>query len=261
MKLLLTGHKGFIGSHLLNALSTHEVVTYEWGEKLPVIDESYDWILHIGANSSTTERDVDKIMSQNYDFSVDLFEQAKRHGINFQYSSSASVYGLNQEFSENSPVDPKSPYAWTKYLFERYVEKNPGDIITQGFRYFNVYGPEGESHKGNQASPYYQFTEQAKTNKVIQVFEGSDNYLRDFVHVNTVVDVHQKFFSVKESGVWNVGMGKPTSFRDIAVMIALKYNASVKEIPMPEHLASQYQKYTCADVRKLQKTLNEKNIR
>ena len=54
---------------------------------------------------------------------------------------------------------------------------------TQIFRYFNVYGPEGEEHKGSQASPYAQFKRQAAETGRIQVFEGSDKFLRDFVPV------------------------------------------------------------------------------
>mgnify|MGYP003337956171 FL=1 len=152
MKILLTGHRGFIGQHMLVALikAGHEITPYEWNETFFPLGKKFDWIIHIGANSSTMERNIEKIMFQNYDFSVMLYELAAEQGANFQYASSASVYGLGTEFKEDSPVDPRNPYAWTKYLFERYVRNNPRDIIAQGFRYFNVYGPEGEEHKGNQ---------------------------------------------------------------------------------------------------------------
>ena len=59
MKILLTGHKGFIGSHLLKALEEkgYEVSTYEWGEVLPSVMEQ-DWVIHVGAISSTTEKEI-----------------------------------------------------------------------------------------------------------------------------------------------------------------------------------------------------------
>jgi ADP-L-glycero-D-manno-heptose 6-epimerase len=166
------------------------------------------------------------------------------------------VYGQNSSFVEDGPANPQSPYAWSKYLFDRHVKINRFDkIVVQGFRYFNVYGPH-EDHKNDQASPYYKFEKQAQETGVIKLFEGSENYLRDFVPVETVVDVHEKFLNVKESGVWNIGTGKPRSFLDVANEIAKKYNAKIEYIPIPDNLTNQYQKYTCADLTKLRKYYN-----
>lgn len=261
MKILLTGHKGFIGSNMLKALVDHEVTTFEWGDALPDV-QGHDWVIHMGANSSTVERNIEKIMHQNVDFSVWLLNQCIRHGIDFQYSSSASIYGLRTDnFVEDAPVDPRNPYAWTKYLFERHISsmlpKDYKSIRIQGFRYFNVYGP-GEDHKGDQASPYHKFTKQAKETGVIKLFEGSENFKRDFVPVETVTDIHQRFFDVKESGVWNVGTGEPVSFEHVARNIAKQYDASIEYIPMPSNLKDNYQTYTCADMTKTHESLNIK---
>ena len=254
MKILLTGHRGFIGGHMLRALTEagHNVITCEWGDPFPQLNDSFDWVIHIGANSSTTERNVDLIMEQNYDFSVRLYNEARYYGIDFQWASSASVYGLVSTFKENAPVDPRNPYAWSKYLFERYVQQNPATrSVSHGFRYFNVYGPEGEEHKGDQASPFYKFKKQEAETGRVQVFEGSDSYQRDFVHVSQVVSTHLQFFDVKESGIWNIGTGRSISFMDVAK----KYSDNIVEIPMPSVLQSNYQAYTRADISKLQKTL------
>jgi ADP-L-glycero-D-manno-heptose 6-epimerase len=253
MKILLTGHRGFIGSHMLRALEAHghHVSVYEWGETLPSILEQ-DWVIHMGAISSTTERDIEKVMAQNVDFTIQLYEACHTFGVNFQYASSASVYGLVSTFREDAELDPRTPYAWSKYLTERHIRTHPMGATTQVFRYFNVYGPEGEEHKGNQASPYAQFKQQAEENKKIRVFEGSDRFLRDFVPVSKIVDTHLKFLDMKESGVWNIGTGKPRSFMDVAQ----EFNVPIETIPMPEILKDSYQKYTCADITKLQQTLN-----
>jgi len=70
MKILVTGHKGFIGSNMVKALApNHEISTYEWGDELPTI-KGLDWVIHIGAISATTERNIEKIMEQNVDSSV-----------------------------------------------------------------------------------------------------------------------------------------------------------------------------------------------
>lgn len=254
MKILVTGHKGFIGFNLMNRLyeEDYSVGVYDWGMPLPDVSQ-YDWVMHLGANSSTTERDVELIMEQNLDSSIWFYEQCKQHGVNMQYASSASVYGLNEEFKEDSPVDPRTPYAWTKYLFERYVRKNPGDIIVQGFRYFNVYGP-GEDHKGKQASPFTQFRKQYKETGKVKLFTGSGTMHRDFVHVDKVVQTHIDFLNVKESGIWNVGTGKTMSFLDVARRVAPE--ESFEFISMPDILRSSYQYYTCADMTKTNKTLS-----
>jgi ADP-L-glycero-D-manno-heptose 6-epimerase len=239
---------------MLTSLQTagHDVTTHEWGDDFPSVIEQ-DWVVHIGAISSTTERNVEKVLTQNYDFSCQLFDQCKTFGVNMQYASSASVYGLISTFREDALVDPRTPYAWSKYLFERYHAKHQGGNIVQGFRYFNVCGPEGEEHKGNQASPFFQFKKQAEETGKIKVFENSEQYCRDFVHVSEVVETHNKFFNIKESGVWNIGTGKTMSFLDVAKT----FNVPIETIPMPEILKNNYQAYTCADTTKLRKTLND----
>lgn len=260
MKILITGHKGFIGSHMLKSLSDHHVLTYEWGEAFPKLN-NVDWVIHIGAISSTTEKNVEKIMAQNYDFSCQLLDECLDKNINFQYSSSASVYGLNEQFTEESPVDPRTPYAWSKYMFEKYAASkyhiaSDKGLSIQGFRYFNVHG-DGEEHKGNQASPYAQFLKQANETGVIKVFTDSQNYLRDFVHVSKVVEIHRKFLNIKTNGIFNIGTGSARSFMEIAAIIATQTGATIQEIPMPQELLHSYQKYTCADLTKLTKTINE----
>jgi ADP-L-glycero-D-manno-heptose 6-epimerase len=253
MKILLTGHRGFIGSHMFRALEEHghHVSVYDWGDILPSIIEQ-DWVIHMGAISSTTERNIEKIMQQNVDFTQQLYDACHTFGVNFQYSSSASVYGLVSTFREDAELDPRTPYAWSKYLTERYIQRHPMGARTQIFRYFNVYGPAGEEHKGSQASPYAQFKRQAEETGQIRVFEGSDRFLRDFVPVSQIVDTHLKFLDVKQSGIWNVGTGMPRSFMDVAQ----EFNVPITTVPMPEILRDSYQKYTCADITKTQQTLN-----
>lgn len=256
MKILLTGHKGFIGKNLLCYLETHtdfDIETYEYNKNIFPQVQGFDWVIHIGAISSTTERDLDKVMLQNVDFTTKLFDECKKHNVNLQYSSSASLYGKNTEFSEESELDPITPYAFSKYLCERYHRLNQGTNIVHGFRYFNVYG-NGEDNKGSQASPITQFRKQKKQNNVIKLFENSNNYYRDFVYIEDVCRIHLEFIkNVKTSGIYNIGTGSVYSFQEIADLIC----SNQEYIKMPEHLQRSYQNFTKADLNKLESTIGK----
>ena len=259
MKILVTGYKGFIGQNMVKALQCdHDLVLFEWGESIPALT-GVEWVVHLGAISSTTETDVEKVLTQNLDFSILLHKHCTEHGINFQYSSSASIYGLGDQFTEDTKPSPVNTYSWSKYLFERYVRDNPSPALVQGFRYFNVYGPH-EEHKGKQASPFHQFAEQAKNTGKIKLFEGSENYLRDFVHVDHIVNTHKKFFSVGESGLWNVGTGNTMSFLDVAKHTQSLYGGELNFIPMPDLLVGKYQAYTKSDNTKINECIRKWNV-
>jgi ADP-L-glycero-D-manno-heptose 6-epimerase len=256
MKILVTGYKGFIGNHVYNSLIAdgHDVVGYDYDESygcLPYVKE-YDTIIHLGAISSTTENDVPKIFAYNYDFSIKLYRECVAYGTSFQYASSASVYGDLNSFKEDGEVRPLNPYAWTKFMFDKFVmEIEPSsNIDVQGFRYFNVYGTN-EEHKGEQASVFTKFQHQAEQDGKIVLFEDSDQYKRDFVCVNDIVDVHRQMLWKHVSGVFNVGTGTATSFQRVGELFSKKLGVDIEYIPMPDNLKNQYQKYTRADNTKL----------
>ena len=143
MKICLTGYKGFIGSHLGMQLAKegHEVIGFRWENPNHFPDPSlYDWVIHLGAITSTTERNVDKILKTNLEYSMKLLEMCDTMGTNFQYASSASVYGNTGNFKEDGDVYPLNAYAWSKYLFDRFVNSIMGEfkVLVQGYRYFNA---------------------------------------------------------------------------------------------------------------------------
>ena len=94
MKILVTGHRGFIGQNIWKHFDgQHELFGYDWDDMQWPTIQKYDAVIHLGAISSTTERDVHKILIQNLDFSKWLFNECARHDVIFQYASSASIYG------------------------------------------------------------------------------------------------------------------------------------------------------------------------
>ena len=260
MKILVTGNEGFIGKNLCAYLVSrgHEVEGFEFKENVLPDPSPFDLVIHLGAISSTTETDVELVLKRNFEFTMQLIQVCAQMGVNIQIASSASVYGPGLDgFREDSKCLPKSPYAWSKYMSDRYLiesglyEKS-FPINIQSFRYFNVYGPY-EEHKGAQMSPVSMFEKTAKEIGVVKVFEGSDGFKRDFICVSDVCRVHEQMLRTDTSGIFNVGTGNTTSFLEIGKIIAEKYNAKLETIPFPKHLIGQYQEYTCADLTNLNK--------
>lgn len=285
--IIVTGGFGFIGSNIIKELNKrnktnilvvddltnghkfknlvncdfedyldHELFFEEFTDDLW---ENVTQIYHEGAISSTTEWNGKLVMEKNYKFSTKLLEKAIQYNIPFSYASSASVYGNTTHFIENGPLDPLNMYAYSKYLFDKKVEdilKDSSSLIIQGFRYFNVYG-NGEEHKENQASPIYNFIKQAKDSKVIKVFEGSENYKRDFVCVEDIAKLKVEMLEKRISGIFNAGTGKAISFMEIAEIISNKTGAKIELVEFPNHLKGHYQEFTQADLTNLNSAFGE----
>lgn len=261
MRILITGYKGFIGQNAFKRFKDigHDVVGYDYDENLSMPNlDGVDLVMHMGAISSTAERNVEKVFKQNYDFTIELVNNCVKKSIPLHHSSTGAVYGFGKEFTETSPLYPMTPYAWSKYMVEKYCRQFKYANIKL-FRYFNVYSTEGESesHKVGQCSPHYKFRKQAEKNGVIELFvepEHRTSY-RDFIHVNEVLDYHERFLDSNANGIFNIGTGKCKTFEDVAYEIARQYNARVVEVPMPKEISNYIQWFTCADMTKTKTTL------
>ena len=53
-------------------------------------------------------------------------------------------------------------------------------------------------------------------------------------------------YNNRPAGIYDLGTGNPTSFQEVAELIATKYNGEIEYVPFPDHLKGKYQSYTCA---------------
>jgi len=291
--LIVTGGAGFIGSVLvamLNARGRNEIlVVDEFGdgpkwknlrgksfidsvmpEKFAhdliagVYDSQIDGILHIGAITDTSFRDMDELQERNVRYTRTLALWAIAHDVRFIYASSASVYGDGAlGFSDADAVTPAllplNPYAFSKWLSDTEAIREGWTQKIAGLRFFNVFGPN-EYHKGQLASVPWHSTNQIRETGQIKLFQSHNpRYAdgaqeRDFVYVKDVCAVVLWFLDHPDAnGIFNVGTGQARTFKDLALAIfrALGKPVDIAYIPTPENIRASYQYHTQADLTRL----------
>jgi ADP-L-glycero-D-manno-heptose 6-epimerase len=221
MKVLITGHDGFIGRNMFAWMINEgwSVDGWKWDPKKFPDVKQYDWIVHLGA---AYKADIDTILTKNLEFSQRLFNECQENEVHLQYASSSDVYGNGPNFAETAPGNPLTPYAWSKYLFDRWVFQQENRMFVQGFRYFNVYG-KWMHLKNNDANLIHKWREQARHEGQITVCSNAENVKWDWTWVGDVCKLHIDFIKeVNGSGIWNVGSGLSHSLLDIAEEVAEK---------------------------------------
>jgi ADP-L-glycero-D-manno-heptose 6-epimerase len=261
MRILVTGHEGFIGRNMLAWLNQEEnwqVDGWDWDpDNFPEV-VNYDWIIHLGAKADNADTDVDTVLKQNLEFSQWLFKECNTHGVNLQYASSSSVYGNTKDFSEFAPCHPQTPYAWSKYLFDRWVFQQEQHVMVQGFRYFNVYGKYMHL-RGNRSNVIHKWRQQARNEGKITVWDQAEFIKRDWTWVGDICRLQIDFIKeVKGSGIWNVGSGLSHSFLDIAEEIAEIENVQIEYVPVPPEEQLRMRNKTCADLAHLKNTIGNR---
>jgi ADP-L-glycero-D-manno-heptose 6-epimerase len=221
-------------------------------------------IVHMGACSSTTERDADYLWNNNYLYTKTLAEWALRRGIRFIYASSAATYGdgtlgFSDDHSKINELKPINMYGYSKHLFDLWALKNHVENKIAGIKFFNVFGPN-EYHKADMTSVIFKAFYQIKETGKVRLFKSylpkypDGGQLRDFVYVKDCIDVMWWLFKNPDvNGIFNLGTGRARTWNDLikAVFSAMKKITNIEYIEMPEALRNQYQYFTEAKMDKL----------
>jgi len=292
--IVITGAAGFIGSALvwrLNQLGKNNIIIVDelgkdekWKnlvnldfedfinknlfiEKIETgLDFKVDAIIHMGANSSTTEKDADYLMINNFEYTKKLALYSVTKNIRFIYASSAATYGdgslgFDDEDETNKTLRPLNMYGYSKNIFDFWaLKKNMLDKIV-GIKYFNVFGPN-EYHKADMRSVVHKAYEQIRDTGSVKLFKSRNNdykdgeQKRDFIYVKDAVDMTLHFMDHKNNnGLYNVGSGKARTWNDLvaALFDALGKPTNIEYIDLPDHLADKYQYFTEAKLNKIKK--------
>jgi len=230
-------------------------------------------VYHMGAISSTTERDVDWLMVNNVEYTKVLFGFCTDNDIPICYASSAATYGAGEngyddDESQISKLMPLNAYGYSKQLVDEWA-LNQMDTPSKwyGVKFFNVYGPN-EYHKEDMSSLVYKAFNQINESGAVKIFKSyKDKYedggqLRDFVYVKDIVDAMVELVNKDHpgaNGIYNLGTGQARSFVDLmkATFKAMDKKENIEFIEMPESLKNQYQYYTQANMAKLAIALPE----
>jgi nucleoside-diphosphate-sugar epimerase len=246
MRILLTGHSGFIGSHLLprlfdrgHAVSVlsadlrhHDLVRDE------VLESDPEIIVHLAARTEVEKSFYEQVAFSeiNYVGTVNLIEVARelKELKNFCFASTMEVYGWQPvsdyikeggtpafytPFDEFTQPNPNAPYAVAKYACEKYLEyaHRSYKLPFTALRQTNTYG---------RVDNDFFVTEQIITQMLKNPSEinlGYDKPVRNFLYIE---DLLEAWVAVIENPdkvkgeIYCLGPNNPICIRDFAAKIA-----------------------------------------
>ena len=222
MKILVTGHKGFIGSHVYNYFKDagDEVDGYDRPDDLGDFktDKIYDVVIHLAANAAIREaiENPNLFWENNVEKSKPIFDYCRDNNIRCLYASSAAVY----EWWINA-------YGISKKVNE--VQAPPNSV---GMRFFNVY-----AEKVSRTDMLYRMLEDKTATYLTR-------HKRDWIHVDDIVSAIATLIPSSYTGVLDVGTGDPVAVIDLAIKMGMGHLPIKEDTPGERDI-------TCADNSKL----------
>jgi len=296
--IVVTGGAGFIGSNLVADLDEagygpisvvdelgrgdkwKNLRRRELDELVPPEDvfdmlerrhDDVDYVVHMGAITSTTETDADLIAQTNYRLPQALWEWCAHHEVPFLYASSAATYGDGSAgFDDDGSPEalahlvPLNAYGWSKHAFDRWVARQVTEGAATppqwiGLKFFNVYGPN-EYHKGAMMSGVTRAYPAAARGEPVTLFRShhpdyaDGHQMRDFVYVKDCVDVMMWLMDNPEvSGLFNLGTGRAQTWLELmgALYAAVGRELRIEWKDTPEEIRDRYQYFTQAEMGRL----------
>lgn len=290
---IVTGGAGMIGSALLWKLNNENVtdilvvdnlassekwknlVNRRYTEYMPrevflekiktdAIHDNIEGIFHMGACSATTERDVDFLFRNNYEYTRSVIRYALARGIRLINASSAATYGDGAAGFDDDPsmlgnLKPLNAYGYTKHLVDIWARRTEFQAAFVSLKFFNVYGPN-EYHKGDMRSVVVKAYSQVNETGKICLFASDrleypdGGQMRDFVYVKDCAEIMWWLMqNPNVNGLFNLGTGKARTWNDLAsaLFAAMGREKHIEYIPLPEILRGKYQYFTEASMRRL----------
>jgi len=276
--VLVTGGTGFIGSHLVAALSPDNdvrVLDRRLDGSVPAaVDviqgdvrddaalqsafDGVDCVFHLAAmvNVGDSVESPQVCHETNASATVSILEHARRADARVLLASSAAVYGTPDSVpvAETARKRPQSPYGVSKLAADQYARRYADlyDLPTVSLRYFNVYGPRPRGGEGGGVIG--AFRRQASDGGPLMV-EGDGKQTRDFVHVSDVVRANLLAATTDHTGeAFNIGTGDRVSIRRLAELVrdATGVDADIVHTdPRPGDV-----RHSCADIEKARSKLD-----
>ena len=222
--ILVVGHKGFVGTHLINFLRRRY-------ETFIVIDKNYkgsikkllktfkpDKIFHLAARLSDSWKDPKGTILNNIVPEINLFEAIRELELDpiVLIPGSSDEYGISKcPIKETAPLKPISPYGVSKLTQEALA-----------YQYWKAYGikvvlTRAFIHEGPGRSPQFAISNFAKQiadiekGKETTLYVGNLDAVRDFTDVRDIVKAYWLATEKCKYGEpYNVCSGKGTSVRD-----------------------------------------------
>lgn len=293
--IIITGANGFIGSALVWAINQHPEFN---SEKIIAIDSidlhqrnllknskyaafltkdsiwseleknktEINWVLHMGACSSTTETNWNFLKENNVEYTNKLFQWCTNNNKKFIYASSAATYGNGENGfdDQTSPLQlkPLNLYGQSKLDSDKWIlEQSSTPKFWYGLKFFNVFGPN-EYEKGSMASIAFKAYHQIRKTNRFGLFKSyhpdykDGEQKRDFIYVKQVTEwIVELMQKNPTSGIYNMGTGTSRTWLDLASNLfqAMNKPMQIDWLEMPENLKNQYQYFTEANMNKWQK--------